>query len=139
MGRAQVHLSNFLVPTWCAPSRAAFLTGRNAWDVGVTASVMEPFPRHVTLLPELLRREGYRTALVGKNHIIPDRRAHPAGVPGVGHGFDHFYGFYGGMTGYWTRSNWQVPHGGARNRRAQWRDRRALQPGAIAGRAGSVQ
>eukprot|EP00966_Prymnesium_polylepis_P038503 893910-Prymnesium_polylepis.1 len=86
---------------------------------------MEAFPRRVALLPEVLRRAGYRTALVGKNHLIPDRRAHPAGAPAVGHGFDHFYGFYGGMTGYWTRANWQVTRGGARGRRARSRDRRA--------------
>ena len=133
LARDAVHLTNFFAPTWCAPSRAAFLTGRYPWDVGVTAAVMDAFPSSVKLLPELLKAAGYRTALVGKNHIIPDRKAHPtgdtgsanpshwvqdmpqcsnfprtAGEPAVGHGLDHFYGFYGGMTGYWTRPSWQV-------------------------------
>ena len=60
------------------------------------------------LLPELLKSVGYKTALVGKLHLIPDREAHPTGHPKVGHGLDHFYGFVGGMTGYWERSaSWQ--------------------------------
>ena len=28
-----VHLTNFFAPTWCAPSRAAFLSGRVPWEV----------------------------------------------------------------------------------------------------------
>ena len=108
LARHAVHLTNFFAPTWCAPSRAALMSGRAPWSIGVTAALMEPPPREVMLLPELLGSVGYRTALVGKLHLIPDRKAHPAGHPKVGHGLDHFYGFVGGMTGYWERSpSWQ--------------------------------
>ncbi len=102
-----VHLTNFFAPTWCAPSRAAFISGRVPWEVGVTAGVMHPPRAGLLLLPEALRAAGYRTALVGKNHMVADRRAHPTGHPRVGHGLDHFCGFYGGACGYWARSGWQ--------------------------------
>lgn len=107
---AQVHLTNFWSPTWCAPSRAAFMSGRVPWEVGVTAGIMHPPPSELLLLPEALRAAGYRTALIGKNHMAPDRRAHPTGHPRVGHGLDHFCGFYGGACGYWAdgrRGSWQ--------------------------------
>ena len=83
---AAVHLTNFMTPTWCAPSRAAFLSGRVPWELGVTAGVMRQPPAAVVLLPEALRTVGYFTALVGKNHMAPDRRAHPSGHPKVKHG-----------------------------------------------------
>ena len=79
-------------------------------QVGVTVGIMQPPPADVVLLPEALRRGGgYRTALIGKNHMVPYRRAHPDGHPRVGHGLDHFCGFYGGASGYWPsgRKGWQ--------------------------------
>lgn len=59
-------------------------------------------PAGVVLLPEALKAAGYYTALCGKHHLIPDRSAHPTGHPEVGHGFDFFFGFYGGASGYWA-------------------------------------
>ncbi|MBN1509711.1 MAG: sulfatase-like hydrolase/transferase [Sedimentisphaerales bacterium] len=83
----------------CSPTRAALLTGRFPDLVGVPGVVRTHlrdnwgylFPQAV-LLPQLLKRAGYHTALVGKWHLglaspnTPNER-----------GFDHFHGFLGDM------------------------------------------
>lgn len=83
----------------CSPTRAALLTGRYPELVGVPG-VIRTDPRdswgnlipQAVMLPELLRRAGYHTALVGKWHLglqspsLPNER-----------GFDHFHGFLGDM------------------------------------------
>ncbi len=58
--------------------------------------------RDSLLLPALLREIGYRTAIVGKLHLNPRTcmRHHTSGGP-FGCGFDHQYGFVGGMSDYW--------------------------------------
>ncbi|MDX2037121.1 MAG: sulfatase-like hydrolase/transferase [Isosphaeraceae bacterium] len=90
--------------TVCSPARAAILTGRNPDRVGVPG-VIRTHPRDswgylapsVSTLPDLLRREGYATAIVGKWHLglespnTPNER-----------GFDHFHGFLGDMMDSYT-------------------------------------
>jgi arylsulfatase A-like enzyme len=83
----------------CSPTRAALLTGRYPDLVGVPGVIRTHladnwgylFPPAV-LLPQMLKRSGYHTALVGKWHLglaapnTPNER-----------GFDHFHGFLGDM------------------------------------------
>jgi arylsulfatase A-like enzyme len=83
----------------CSPTRAALLTGRYPDLVGVPGVIRTHiadnwgylFPAAV-LLPQMLQRAGYHTALVGKWHLglaspnKPNER-----------GFDHFHGFLGDM------------------------------------------
>ncbi len=83
----------------CSPTRAALLTGRYPDLVGVPGVIRTHiannwghlFPSAV-LLPQVLKRAGYHTALVGKWHLglaapnTPNER-----------GFDHFHGFLGDM------------------------------------------
>ncbi len=83
----------------CSPTRAALLSGRFPDLVGVPGVIRT----HVTnnwghlspqavLLPQMLKRAGYHTAIVGKWHLglaspnKPNER-----------GFDHFHGFLGDM------------------------------------------
>jgi len=83
----------------CSPTRASVLTGRYPDMVGVPG-VIRTHPHsnfgylssHAVMLPEMLKRAGYHTAIVGKWHLglespnMPNER-----------GFDHFHGFLGDM------------------------------------------
>ena len=83
----------------CSPTRAALLSGRYQDMVGVPG-VIRTHPdnnwgylsRDAVLLPTLLKKAGYHTAIVGKWHLglespnVPNDR-----------GFDHFHGFLGDM------------------------------------------
>ena len=83
----------------CSPTRAALMTGRYPDLVGVPG-VIRTHARNswgylapeAVLLPEMLKRNGYHTALVGKWHLglTAPNRPHDRG-------FDVFHGFLGDM------------------------------------------
>jgi arylsulfatase A-like enzyme len=50
----------------CAPSRASLLTGRNSWQLEEAANHVIKFPAKFKTFPEVLRENGYVTALTGK-------------------------------------------------------------------------
>jgi len=50
----------------CAPSRASLLTGRNSWQLEEAANHVNRFPAKFKTFPEVLRENGYVTALTGK-------------------------------------------------------------------------
>lgn len=105
--REGMTLENFYAnSSVCSPSRAALLSGCYPDRVGVPGVIREEDPDEswgylsasATLLPALLKRAGYHTALVGKWHLgisspnLPNER-----------GFDLFDGFLGDMMDdYWT-------------------------------------
>jgi len=89
----------------CSPSRASLLTGKYPDLVGVPG-VIRQFEDNswgyldptAIFLPEVLKENGYHTAIIGKWHLgfeepnIPNSR-----------GFDYFKGFLGDMMDdYWT-------------------------------------
>jgi len=76
----------------CAPSRASMLTGQHTGRVlirGNGAVKLRPAPEDLTVF-EVLKKEGYETAMIGKSGLSGDLDddAHP-GTKGV----DHFFGF----------------------------------------------
>ena len=75
----------FVVSALCAPSRAAFLTGRCNHRNGV-ANNHTPFPERSVTHATLLRAAGYATAYVGKWHM-GNQRERP--------GFDYAASFVG--------------------------------------------
>lgn len=76
----------FVTLSLCAPSRAAFLTGRYNHVNGVTNN-SQPFPSNVVTHATLLRAAGYKTAYVGKWHMGNQNGARP--------GFDYSASFVG--------------------------------------------
>ena len=94
----------------CSPTRAALLTGRNPHNVGMGNVVNAPagydgytsvIPKSAATVAEILKRNGYATAMFGKAHVTPEWEQSQAGPfdrwP-TGLGFQYFYGFLGGDT-----------------------------------------
>lgn len=99
--RLTQHYSNSAV---CSATRFGLITGRYQYRLrggleepiaGASDTIGLP-PEHPTL-PSLLKKAGYRTALVGKWHL--------GSLPKFGplkSGYDSFYGNYGGAIDYFT-------------------------------------
>jgi len=91
-----VRLTNYYAPSaLCSPSRAALLTGRHPYRTGIQSWIPAGTgiylrDRELTLA-ELLRAEGYGTALVGKWHLNSDLGSRVEPQPND-QGFDYFYG-----------------------------------------------
>lgn len=76
----------FVTLSLCAPSRAAFLTGRYNHANGITNN-SKPFPKDAVTHATLLRDAGYKTAYIGKWHMGNQRGPRP--------GFDYSASFVG--------------------------------------------
>ncbi len=97
--------TRFHTTALCSPTRAALLCGRNHHSVG-TGVITECgtgypgytgiIPRSTAMISEILRDNGYATAIFGKWQNTPEPDIIPAGPfdrwP-TGLGFDYFYGF----------------------------------------------
>lgn len=77
----------------CSPSRAALLTGRNPNRMGIRDWIPPDsgiyLPRQEVTVASLLKRAGYRTALVGKWHL--NSRMDGSEPTPKDHGFDHWF------------------------------------------------
>eukprot|EP00966_Prymnesium_polylepis_P031864 741351-Prymnesium_polylepis.1 len=110
-----VRLSNHHAFKVCAPSRAAFHTGRLPWQMGYydNSGAAVPWlhldsnrngvPLNFKLLPELLRdHAGYTTHLIGKWHLGHVTRAYTPTY----RGYKSFLGYYDAMTeDYWAHTH----------------------------------
>jgi N-sulfoglucosamine sulfohydrolase len=74
--RGTLFMSAFSAVSSCSPSRAVIFTGLYAHANGMYGLAHDVHNQHllpsVQTLPHLLKASGYRTALVGKKHILPD-------------------------------------------------------------------
>ena len=86
-----VKFNSFYVSAVCSPTRAALMTGSHSTRVGI-GGVMFPRNNHglnpdEITLPELLKNQGYVTAIIGKWHLGNQDMFQP-----LNHGFDYWYG-----------------------------------------------
>ncbi len=107
---AGLSYNQFHTTALCSPTRAALLTGRNhhSAHMGTICEIAYGLPGYDSVIPQstatvaqVLRMNGYNTALFGKAHFTPTWEIGPAGPfdrwP-TGLGFERFYGFLGGDT-----------------------------------------
>jgi arylsulfatase A-like enzyme len=88
--------TNYYAPSaLCSPSRAGVLTGRAPYRTGIKSWIPENsgvFLREEEItLAEVLKAEGYATALIGKWHLNSDLGSKNEPQP-TDQGFDYFYG-----------------------------------------------
>ena len=76
----------------CAPSRAAFLTGKYTIHSGVRRND-EDLPAEEVTIAEALKPKGYTTALFGKWHHGKSREGKKGYVHPQDQGFDEFFGY----------------------------------------------
>ena len=96
LGESSVRFDRFFVNSFCAPTRAALLTGR--WPLrtgchGVTHNREAMRPSEVTIA-EALKPAGYRSSCIGKWHNGEQYPFTP-----TGQGFDESFGF---NNGHWN-------------------------------------
>jgi arylsulfatase A-like enzyme len=102
--------NRFNTSALCSPTRASLLTGRLPHNVNMGNVSNLPtgydgyttiIPKSAGTLPEILKQNGYNTAMFGKNHLTPDWEQSQAGPfdrwP-TGLGFEYFYGFLSADT-----------------------------------------
>ena len=85
----------------CSPSRAALLTGKTNLRAGLRGNVPVPWyaeqrrnfgmPTEQVTIAEVLKEQGYYTALIGKWHL-----GHKPETLPNGQGFDYYFGHQGG-------------------------------------------
>lgn len=106
LAKAGVILNHAYVQPLCSPSRSSFMTGWYPFRLGMQHLVLTAYqnvclPLERTLLPEVLKKNGYKTHAIGKWHLgfckwecTPTYR-----------GFDTFQGLYTSREDYYNKIN----------------------------------
>ncbi|MBY0401895.1 sulfatase-like hydrolase/transferase [Myxococcota bacterium] len=100
-----VVLDRYYAAPICSPTRAALLTGRDPIELGIAYDQINPWNVHglaasETTLAELLKADGYQTAIVGKWHLGHTQEHQ---LPRA-QGFDRFYGHLHTNTNYYKHT-----------------------------------
>ncbi len=109
LGKQGVRLTDFYANApLCTPTRAGLISGRYQQRVALEEPLWGPTSQHAEIglpvtgrsLPQLLKNNGYATALLGKWHL----GYKPEFSPNA-HGFDYFFGFKSGYIDYYTHTD----------------------------------
>jgi arylsulfatase A-like enzyme len=91
-----VSFENFYVSPSCSPTRAALLTGLHEFRNGVTHTIAprQQLHKDATLLPQLLKFNGYKNGFIGKWHLGnnpgPEKRGFDWCSTNIGGPHNHF-------------------------------------------------
>lgn len=106
LARQGVRFTDFYAAPQCTPTRASLMTGRYQQRVRLEralsssgASLDLGLPASRNSLPNLLKNNGYSTALIGKWHLGYKPEFNPNA-----HGFDYFFGFLSGYIDFYTHT-----------------------------------
>ena len=115
LAKEGLRYNRFNTTALCSPTRASLLTGRLPQNVnmGNVTNLPTGYDGYTTVIPksagtiaEILKENGYNTAMFGKNHLTPEWEMSPAGPydrwPTPGLGFEYFYGFMSADTSMWA-------------------------------------
>jgi arylsulfatase A-like enzyme len=109
-----LRFNQFHTTALCSPTRTALLSGRNHHmnNMGGITEIATAFPGNTGQMPnsvapvaEMLRLNGYSTAMFGKNHNTAAWEVSVSGPTDrwpTRQGFDKFYGFMGGEANQWA-------------------------------------
>lgn len=102
LAQRSVRLADFQVSPTCSPTRAALLTGRHEFRVGITHTILgrSNLRADIPTLPELFQKAGYRTAIFGKWHLGDAYPSRPQDR-GFGEVFVHGGGGIGQTPDHW--------------------------------------
>ncbi|MEH6571211.1 MAG: arylsulfatase [Halioglobus sp.] len=97
-----VELSRFYTTPSCSPTRAALMTGRNAFKLGIAYATIMPWSNNGVhpeerFMPQAFRDAGYQTAMFGKWHLGHAQETYHPNQ----RGFDHFYGHLHTEVGFY--------------------------------------
>jgi len=89
-----LQFSNFNVAPSCAPTRAEIMSGRHHFVAGVTHTILKRnnLRDDITILPQVMKKGSYQTAMFGKWHLSASKdKVGLSGKPLEPHkrGFDH--------------------------------------------------
>ncbi|XHS00637.1 arylsulfatase [Sphingomonas sp. DBB INV C78] len=114
LAKQGLRYNQFNTTALCSPTRAALLTGRNPHNVGMGNVTNLPtgydgytsvIPKSAATTAEVLKQNGYNTAMFGKSHLTPEWEMSQAGPfdrwPN-GLGFEYFYGFLSADASMWS-------------------------------------
>jgi arylsulfatase A-like enzyme len=103
LGREGVTMEHAYVYPVCTASRTAFLTGHSPQKYGLEGVLLPGYaaglPANSINAAKEFKASGYRTGLIGKWHLGDQPQSHPNAQ-----GFDEFFGFLWGETGYYTHT-----------------------------------
>ncbi|KAJ3648883.1 hypothetical protein Zmor_020652 [Zophobas morio] len=101
LGYNGIVLDRYYVQNSCTPSRAAFLTGNypirsGLQGVPIVAGTNRSLPVDMPIMPQFLKKLGYKTHIVGKWHLGSNYRSRTP----TERGFDTHFGYWNGFLGY---------------------------------------
>ena len=106
-------LTDFYAAPNCSPTRAALISGRyqqryrieNPLGASNGPAGDQGLPATGRSLPQLLKNNGYRTAIIGKWHLGYKKEFSPGA-----HGFDYFFGLKSGLIDYYQHTDQTGQH-----------------------------